>query len=345
MKNYYIFFLLVFSFNIKAQFNYQWVANGGSSGSDIGVSIMTDATGNVYSTGSFTGAANFSTGGSLHSLTSKGGIDVFITKHDANGNIIFANQIGGSDDEQPYDIYVNATSIYVVGKFKGTCDFDPSASTASLTYNGGGTDGDGFVAKYDLNGNYQWAFKLGSTANDRALAITADKNGNLIVSGFFSNTVDFDPGNGTANLTAPINQYNAFFAKYTSAGSYVFAKQLVGDYSEGNDIKTDGNGDIFLFGDWSETVDVDPSGATVNMVTSGQLNFGIFIAKYSSTGNYVWHKTVCGTGLNIARQIAIDANAIYIGGIFSSTNDFDPGLGTATLTSNDSGDILFGKYY
>ena len=109
-------------------------------------------------------------------------------------------------------LFIIAVSLYVVGKFIGTCSFNP-AGGGNLTSNGGLTDGDGFVAKYDVNGNYQWAFGLGGSGNDRTMGLTVDGNHDVIVSGFFSNTVDFDPGSGTANMTS--TQYNSYFAKYT----------------------------------------------------------------------------------------------------------------------------------
>src|SRR5438045_1885736 len=68
------------------------------------------------------------------------------------------------------------------------------------------------------------AWQMGSTGFDTAAAVAADAAGNVYVSGTFNATVDFDPGPGTATLTAAgaANTSDAFLAKYTAAGALVW---------------------------------------------------------------------------------------------------------------------------
>ena len=337
---YAVFFSILF-LNTSAQFIYQWANAAGSSGAEYGQAVATDASGNVYVAGVFTGTIDFSTSTPAYTLTTQGSKDIFLAKYNPSGNLVYAKNMGGTNDDVPLDIYVNANAVYIVGKFIGTCDFDPNLNIKFLTSNGGGTDGDGFCAKYDLDGNYQWAFQIGGIGNDRIEAITGDTTGDIIIAGFFNNTANFNP-NGTVNLTS---SGNGFFAKYTSAGAYVFVKQLTGNYGDPGDIKLDASGNIYLAGGFSETVDFDPSGSSATMTTSGVVQIDGFFAKYTSSGSYIWAKRIGGNGVDLLTQIAITPNYIFVGGEFSTTCDVDPATpGTVNLISKGAGDFFFGRY-
>ena len=87
----------------------------------------------------------------------------------------------------------------------------------------------------------QWVNGIGSTGGDIAYGIATDANGNVIITGNFSNTVDFDPGPGTFNLTA--NNGDGFIAKYSATGSFLWAFALGGSDSDiGEALATDAAG-------------------------------------------------------------------------------------------------------
>jgi hypothetical protein len=88
---------------------------------------------------------------------------------------------------------------YVTGYFKNTVDFNPSATSNNLTSSGGK---DAYIAKYDSLGNYEWAQKFGGTGNSTGKAVELDDFGNVIETGWFDNTADFNSGSGVANLTS-----------------------------------------------------------------------------------------------------------------------------------------------
>ncbi len=66
------------------------------------------------------------------------------------------------------------------------------------------------------------AFSFGSSGIDYGKDLTIDHAGNTIIAGYFSQTVDFDPGSGVANLTSRGGVDN-FIAQYNSAGKYRWA--------------------------------------------------------------------------------------------------------------------------
>ncbi|MCL1472974.1 DUF4347 domain-containing protein, partial [Argonema antarcticum] len=57
-----------------------WAKGIGGSGDEIGYSIAVDSSGNTYTTGYFSGTADFDPGAGTANLTPAGGADIFITK-------------------------------------------------------------------------------------------------------------------------------------------------------------------------------------------------------------------------------------------------------------------------
>lgn len=338
--------LVVFcSFISKAQLSYQWAYNVGSTASELGQAIAVDPSGNVYVCGTFSGTVDFDPSAATANLTGfSGSNDIFLAKYSSTGAYLWAKQIGGTSTEKAYDVACDATGAWLAGNFMGTCDFDPSAATSNTTFLGGGTDGDGFFAKYDANGNYQWGVRIGSTANDRCIGIVTDGSQNAYITGFIGFNTDFDPSATSFSLNVS-GTYNAYIAKYSSTGSLTFAKQITGGYSEGDDIALDGSGNILLTGSYATTNDFDPSAATANLSTSSLTQLDIFLAKYDASCNYTFAKQIGGIGVDIGFQVRPDASGnIYLGGVFSSSCDFDPTASTSVITSAGQGDLFVAKY-
>ena len=75
--------------------NFTWAKQFGGPGNSSGTDIITDAAGNVYTTGFFDGTADFDPGPGVLNLTQSGGPGAYISKLDANGNFIWAKQFAG----------------------------------------------------------------------------------------------------------------------------------------------------------------------------------------------------------------------------------------------------------
>lgn len=341
-----LFTIAIFiSICFKAQLTYQWANNVGGTSMEYAQAIAVDPSGNVYIAGTFSGTVDFDPSASTFNLSGfSGSADIFLAKYSSTGTFIWAKQIGGTNTEKAYDVACDATGAWLAGNFMGTCDFDPSAATSNTTSLGGGTDGDGFFAKYDVNGNFQWGVRIGSTANDRCIGITTDASQNAYITGFIGFNADFDPSASSFSLNVS-GTYNTYFAKYTSAGALTFAKQITGGYSEGDDIALDGSGNILLTGSYATSNDFDPSAATANLSTSSLTQLDIYLAKYDPSGNYTFAKQIGGIGVDIGFQVRPDASGnIYLGGVFSNSCDFDPTATTSVITSAGQGDLFVAKY-
>src|SRR5690606_25371176 len=101
-------------------------------------------------------------------------------------------------------------------------------------------------------------------------------------------------------------------------------------------------GNVYTTGYFVGTVDFDPGAGTVNLTSQGGSD--IFIQKLDALGDLVWAKSVGGTGNDNGRSIAVDAQGnVYTTGDFRGIVDFDPGAGTADLTSQGEYDVFIQK--
>ena len=331
------FFIGMFICNAQ---NFQWARSMGGPTDEIGNSIAVDSSGNVYTTGYFKGTIDFDPGPGTSTLTSAGSQDAFISKLDANGNLIWAKNIGGVSEDFSNSIAVDGSgNVYITGWFGATTDFDPGPGTSFLTSAG---IYDVFILKLDATGNFLWAKSMGDTGWDRGYSIAVDDSGNVYTTGHFTATVDFDPGAGTSNLTSEGN-WDYFILKLDSAGNFLWAKSMGGpDYDLGLSVSIDNSGNVYTIGYFMATVDFDPGQGTSFLTSAGAND--VFISKLDATGNFIWAKSMGGPGIEWGFSIALDNSGnAYTTGHFQETADFDPGAGTANLISAGFADIFISK--
>jgi hypothetical protein len=127
------------------------------------------------------------------------------------------------------------------------------------------------------------------------------------------------------------------------AQNLAWAKRIGGAmYDEARSITVDAVGNVYVIGYFAGTVDFDPSAAVVSFSTTG--GDDIFIAKFDASGNFLWAKQLGGTGYDYGSGIVTDASGnIHAICDFQGTVDFDPGAGTANLSSSGDHDIAIIK--
>lgn len=330
----------IFIQKLDSSGNLVWAKKMGGGSADAGYAITIDASGNIYSTGTYSGTADFDPGAGTSNLTSAGGYDIFVQKLNSSGDFVWAKQMGGTAESYGKSISVDASgNIYITGNFNGIADFDPGAGTSNLTAAGGY---DVFIQKLDSDGNLVWIKQIGGTIDNFGKFITTDTSGNVYTTGYFGGTADFDPGAGTSNLTSAGGS-DIFIQKLNSSGDFVWAKQMGGTSDDyGMSICTDASGNVFTTGYFDGTADFDPGVGTSNLTSTA--SYDIFIQKLDSDGNLIWVKQIGGTSGDYANAIRTDVNGdVYMTGSFSDTVDFDPGAGTSNLISAGSDDIFIHK--
>ena len=299
---------------LDASGNFVWAKKWGgtSAESSSGYSIAVDASGNIYTCGNFVGTVDFDPGVGTFNLTAiaVGGYHGFISKLDASGNFVWAKAMDGTSiTGRNQSITTDAAgNVYTTGWFDGTVDFDLGAGTFNLTAAGK----DIFISKLDASGNFIYAKQLGGISEDEGWSIVTDACGNVYTTGYFYGTVDFDPGLGIFNLTAPAGVVEAFISKLDPSGNFILAKQF-GGTSLGMEITTDAAENVYTTGWFSGTGDFDPDSGIFNLTAAGSLD--AFISKYNLTltppDTIIGNTTICSASSNTYSITAVSGATSY----------------------------------
>jgi hypothetical protein len=251
-------------------------------------------------------------------------------KLNENGVFQWAYKLGGINDDTGFDIVVDKiNNIIVTGDFSNSADFDPTINNYTLT----SLDGLGsFVLKIDSDANFIWAH----TINTNTHAVSIDNSNNVLLTGVFGNTVDFDPSISNFNLTSNSGTADVYVLKLNSNGQFVFAYSIGGNLQEfAGNICSDNENNILLTGGYRDVCDFDPSINTFNLSSNG--DFDIYILKTDSLGNFIWAESFgsnntpgdFGNGINCDIN-----NNVYVTGCFTGTIDFDNSSQVFNLSSN-----------
>jgi hypothetical protein len=181
----------------------------------------------------------------------------------------------------------------------------------------------------------QWAKVLTGTGYVNASHSATDAQGNLYIVGNFSNIADLDPGAGVLNLDAA--QGAGYLAKYDGQGDLAWAFQLNADPDL---VEVDNNGNVYICGSFNSAADFDPGAGTAQLTPSS--TFNMFLAKYSSGGNYINAFNLEQTASAAIAAITSDLNGnIIITGRFEDSLDLDPSVGSQLIISNGGNDDAF----
>ena len=195
------------------------------------------------------------------------------------------------------------------------------------------------ISSITFSQSYEWGGRFGGAGEDVVKKMHVDAEGNSYVTGYFTDTADFDITNSESNLTSN-GFYDVFVQKTNTEGSLEWAVSIGGamfDYGTG--ITTDNQGNVYVTGYFDETVDFNPGGGEWLLTSQG--GGDIFILKLTSNGEFVWAKSVGGTGYEESTSIGVDElGNVYILGYLYETVDFDPDLGEELITSQGGSDTF-----
>lgn len=327
--------------------NFLWVKTVGGEGADGGNAIAIDSKGNVVYTAYFAHPIDADPGPGVDSFFTGGfydGFGTYISKLDPDGNFLWAKQIPTTNSFvlDPFD------NIVLVGQFVGLTDFDigpgvfnlnslPPTGTQTFTT-------DVFVLKLEKDGNFLWAKAMGGGGYEYGMSVSVDKEGNIITTGVYHETADFDPGPGVYNLVSQ-GWTDVFVSKLDATGNFLWVKSLGGgeeDFSRS--VVTNDEGDIYVAGYlYGPGGDFDPGPGVFNLTVNGYAA-DIFLTKLDAGGNFVWAKSFGSTDDDVGLALALDvAGNIYMTGGFKGTTDFDPGPGIYNVTPQGYQDIFILK--
>lgn len=324
---------------VNAAGNFIWAKKfGGSSNNHYCrvYDVTTDASNNVYLTGTYTGTIDFNPGSGVFTLESLGYNNVFIAKLDANGNFLWAKKFGASQitstSSTPYGpsgILIDSQgNICITGNFDGVADFDPGSNTFNLISAG---EMDTYLVKLTSDGNFIWGKSFGGTLSDTAEEFCIDNSGNIFITGYFAGQADFDPDISVNSLDAQLGT-DSYVVKFTSSGNFCWVKQFGNTIKlESYSIDLDANENIYITGSFYGTADFNPDAGTTNLTAITNF-FSIYIVKLNADGTFVWAKSITGNENDMSKLVVDSNDDIYISGSFIGTADFDPGAGVVNVT-------------
>jgi hypothetical protein len=270
-----------------------------TTGTATAQSTVVDSSGNVYVLGDTTG----SMGGQIE----KGDSDVYLSKYDSAGNLLWQRLVGASDTADGYSLAVDPTGGVVIA----------GSTTSDLTENaiGGGTDA--FVAKYTADGSQSWLHQLSPLSNDAALAVSVDTNGNVFVGGDVSGTLAKGQTNNGGATDATVTELD-------KKGTLVYRQQF----------GTSGADQV------SQVANTSDGGLIVASVQNGHA----IVSKYTNgdaTQAPVWQQDLgaLNAGGTIG-GIAIDGSNIYISGTTSNAA-LNAGGRASVVNPNSGGSDAF----
>jgi hypothetical protein len=315
--------------------------------------IACDMNGDVYITGGITDLTiDFDDASAVNPILTTAGSttgDMFLAKYDSNnGAVLWSHVLGSTANEEGRDIAFDGNALYFVGLYGCNTDFDPSSGTHIPPISANCVSG--FVAKYDLDGNFGWEVSLCGPSLSNAgyaapLSAKVDSQHNICFGGYMNGVVEFDPA--TALWDTMSATTDGFFAKYDSSGTFLWAKRLSTElYITQPYMTLDDNDNIILAGYFNGIIDYDMGPGTVmDTVSSFNMATDIFVAKYDANGNYLWSGSIGNWAYNGINDLATDSMGnIYITGSFSDPIDIDLGPGVFMLTDPNNGNGLTDGY-
>jgi hypothetical protein len=313
---------------------------GDNSNDNAGSIVVDKNNGHFYIAGTLAHSDDFDPGPSTYTVTLNQ--DPFIGKYDLDGNITWAFGINGGAYDKLMEICLDHNgNIYATGHFYVSTDFDPSAANYVLsTSTGTASDEDFFVAKYAPDMSILWAKTFNNPADtgpSDGYSIAVDNSGSAFITGTFNGTTDIDPGTGTHTIT-DLGGVSIFVLKLDSLGNYISGFKLGNsDMTSPKHILVNNHNQICLTGNFSNTLDLDPSIGSSSFTSATLLD--CFIACYDNNLNYRWAFDLCTTTTYASLDdVLFDTNDdFYICGNYSNTCDFDPSTATNFLTTPSSG--------
>lgn len=269
----------------------RWALPVGGVQEDAVSAIVATSGGILTIAGSFRGSADFARNSGIpFQLPAQGGADVFLASYSPLGELQWAKGIGGVNEESvpPGGLALdgqNGTAL--LGAFSGNADFDPGpglVSKASLSA------ADLFLARYDASGGFSSVVTLGGPGTITGVRALADQDGSVLLTGWFTGSLDFDPGSGVTSRSSlgQAGATDAFVARYGPGGEFAWITRFgevtsVGDRSNsGTALALDATGNVVVAGRFFGAPDFDPGSSALVLLSVGAADG--FLVKLTAAG-------------------------------------------------------------
>lgn len=252
----------------------------------------------------------------------------------------WGKSFGGLSEDTVRNMIVDSQgNCYITGYFARTAIFQEGENPISLSTSEDFGYSDIYVAKINALGEVLWAKSFGGPDHDYGNSITLDAQGNIFVTGIFTQTAMFNPDGEGGELTSNGFQ-DLFILKLDQDGNFIWVKGFGSEnYEESTSVSTDASGNVYLAGYFFSSIDFDPSDNEYIMnVTSDSANG--FIMKMNPEGEFEWAKQIGASGASYSKSIKVVQNGeIYVLGEFTGVTDLNPDTDDEFLVESTGKDI------
>lgn len=220
----------------------------GGKGEEYGWTIP-DRRGNYVAMG-MTSSTNFPVTNAVQAVFGGGAStygylgDLFVTKFNPTGAVIFSTYLGGNADDQGVPQIDTNGNIYVTG---------PTTSTNYPVYNAAqstpGGSSDVVVTKLNTNGQFVYSTYLGGSGMDQGYGYNLYGDA-LYVSGMTTSS-NFPVTNAVQSFYG--GAYDVFLTKLGPSGGIIYSTYLGGSGNEQGNLLPDGLGNVYVFGSTDST--------------------------------------------------------------------------------------------
>ncbi len=261
-----------------------WTKNFSGNLLSHGVSIDVDPLGNVYTCGNFKGTIDFDPGPDTLNLTSTGTRDIFITKFNSEGTLVWLRSMAGNALDAANCINVNDEGeVYLTGRFSKELDLNPGPGIQMDTswHIGNSWRSNAFILKLNTDGDFVWADKLEGNGTHIA-SMKLDEDDNIYAVGGFYDSIDFDLG--PSNNITVTDKGAGFVGKWDSNGEFDWARLFTGtDHILPSSLTLDNMGNIYTTGSFNDTLEVEFSSSNQMLISEG--GYDVFIYKMRLSDN------------------------------------------------------------
>ncbi len=231
-------------------------------------------------------------------------------------------------------------NIFITGGFEEPINFNPNSEESELKSN---DYSDIYLAKLDSEGNHIWSHSFGGEGSQISYTLTIDRNGDILITGLFTESIIFDSTNTNQSFLAK-GHNDIFIAKFSSDGKLKWARQIGSSLDEYvRSLSVDSLDNLYISGTFSMETDFDPSENTT--IIKPKYGTDIFILKLDANGEFLWVKSLEGDYNENSSVSLIDNNGDFcLTGYFHKQLDFDPSDEEFIIKNLGYTDIFIAKY-
>ncbi|MCC5917715.1 MAG: T9SS type A sorting domain-containing protein [Cryomorphaceae bacterium] len=267
----------------------------------------------------------------------------FMARYTQSGELVWVRPIISPSQVIFYGITLDSLdNIFVTGVFVPSVSFTPGNPAHTLQGNNP-NNGNGFLAKFNDQGEYLWSNMFSGNGVDAGMDIKINSQGNIIVLGHVSQTVTFESGN-PSSVVVSAGSADIFIASYDPSGQFQWVNSIPGvGVDNARSMALDAQDNIYIMGDFTSTITFPTSPPTPTVTTGAN---DVFFARFTPNGDCLWGKKVGGTSTDLGSHLTLVGDTtIVINGNYRLNIQFDHGGSTPSFTTpNSSADVFMAAY-